>query len=279
MTNAVCRDLRNVVVWPVSTSEQLRRLTCFTLESGPRACHAADLVLYFCFLVSVASTHKWRYRLSSENQHFTYRYFDLCLVVFVACLLTANVIAVKLVAIGPLVLPAAVIVFPVSYIVGDVLTEVYGLERARRAIWLGFMANLIMVLAIVLGQWLPPASMWDAQLAYERILGYSPRLLLASFAGYLAGEFANSYVMSWMSTLTRGQWLWTRTIGSTVVGQALDSLVFITIAFVGTMPAAALITTIITQWLFKVIYEALATPMTYAIIAWLKRTENTTALP
>lgn len=203
-----------------------------------------------------------------------YKYFDICLVVFVVCLLTANIIAVKMVSIGPLVVPAAVVIFPISYIMGDVLTEVYGLARARRAIWLGFGANLVMVIAIVIGQWLPAASFWDAQPAYERILGYAPRLLVASFIGYLAGEFSNSYVMAWMKMFTKGRLLWTRTIASTVIGEGLDSLAFMTIAFVGTMPTAALATALTTQWLFKVVYEALATPLTYGVVAWLKQAET-----
>jgi len=203
-----------------------------------------------------------------------YKYFDICLVVFVMCLLTANIIAVKMVSVGPLVVPAAVIIFPISYIMGDVLTEVYGLVRARRAIWLGFGANLIMVIAIAVGQWLPAAPFWNAQPAYERILGYAPRLLVASFIGYLAGEFSNSYVMAWMKTLTRGRFLWTRTIASTVIGQGLDSLAFMTIAFVGTMPSLALMTAVTTQWLFKVVYEALATPATYLVITRLKHAET-----
>jgi uncharacterized integral membrane protein (TIGR00697 family) len=202
-----------------------------------------------------------------------YKYFDICLVVFVVCLLTANIIAVKMVSIGPLIVPAAVIIFPISYIVGDVLTEVYGLVKARRAIWLGFGANLIMVVAIAIGQWLPSAPFWDAQPAYERILGYTPRLLVASFIGYLVGEFSNSYVMAWMKTLTQDRFLWTRTIASTVVGEGLDSLAFITIAFVGTMPSSTLVTTVTTQWLFKVVYEALATPATYLVVARLKNAE------
>ena len=202
-----------------------------------------------------------------------YKYYDICLVIFVVCLLTANIIAVKMVSIGPLVVPAAVIIFPISYIMGDVLTEVYGLAGARRAIWLGFGANLVMVLAIAIGQLLPAAPFWNGQPAYERILGYTPRLLVASFIGYLVGGFSNSYVMAWMKTLTKGRFLWTRTIASTVVGEGLDSLAFMTIAFVGTMPFLALVTAVTTQWLFKVVYESLATPATYLVVTRLKQAE------
>ncbi|NNG06727.1 MAG: queuosine precursor transporter [Desulfobacteraceae bacterium] len=193
---------------------------------------------------------------------------------FVTCLITANITAVKLVNLYGFVLPAAILIFPISYIIGDVLTEVYGYGQARRVIWLGFFCNFITVLAIWVGQVLPAASFWEAQEAYERILGYTPRLLFASFLAYLVGEFANSFVLAKMKIATRGRWLWLRTIGSTLVGQGLDSLVFITLAFVGTIPVAALILTIITQWLAKSVYEAAVTPLTYIVVKFLKRKEG-----
>jgi hypothetical protein len=141
-------------------------------------------------------------------------------------------------------------------------------------IWLGFFCNLIAVVAIWLGQVLPAASFWDGQAAYERILGYTPRLLIASFLAYLVGELANSFVLAKMKIATRGRWLWTRTIGSTLVGQALDSLVFITLAFIGTIPLAGLISAIVTQWLAKSAYEAAVTPLTYVVVNFLKRKEG-----
>ncbi len=171
---------------------------------------------------------------------------------FVTSLLVANIIAVKLIAVGPWFLPAGVIIFPLSYLLGDVLTEVYGYGRARRVIWLGFACNLLAVLAIVLAQVLPPAGIWDGQVAFERILGYTPRLLLASFLAYLIGEFANAYVMSRMKILTRGRWLWAHTISSTLVGQLLDSAVFVTVAFVGVIPLEVLLSAILVQWLGSV---------------------------
>jgi queuosine precursor transporter len=194
--------------------------------------------------------------------------------IFVTCLITANIIAVKLVSIAGFVLPAAVIIFPLSYIVGDVLTEVYGYRQARQVIWFGFLCNLIAVVAIWLGGLLPAASFWDGQAAYDRILGYTPRLLVASFVAYLIGEFANAFVLARLKIATRGRWLWTRTIGSTLVGQGLDSLVFITLAFVGTIPLGGLAGAIVTQWLAKSIYEAAATPLTYAVVNFLKRQEG-----
>jgi len=190
---------------------------------------------------------------------------------FITCLLTANIIAVKVVSIGPIILPAAAVIFPLSYIFGDILTEVYGYAQARRVIWLGFFCNLIFVIFVWVGQILPAASFWEKQEAYELILGYTPRLLLASFCGYLAGELANSFVLAKMKILTRGRFLWSRTIGSTIVGQGLDTLLFITIAFIGT-PSFVLIM-ILYHWLTKTLIEAFLTPFTYAVVNFLKKKE------
>jgi uncharacterized integral membrane protein (TIGR00697 family) len=201
-------------------------------------------------------------------------WFILIVAVFITCLIVSNIIAVKLISVAGLVLPAAVIVFPISYIFGDVLTEVYGYSQTRRVIWLGFFCNLLAVIAISLGQLLPAASFWQDQKAYEAILGYSPRLLAASFTAYLVGEFANSLVLARMKVATQGRWLWTRTIGSTLVGEGLDSLVFITLAFAGTIPSDGIVSAIVTQWLFKTAYEVVATPATYGIVNFLKRKEQ-----
>lgn len=192
---------------------------------------------------------------------------------FVTCLLTANIIGVKIISAGPFIFPAAVIIFPVSYIFGDVLTEVYGDRLARRIIWLGFACNLIMVIFIWFGQLLPAAPFWQDQPAYVSILGYTPRLLVASFLGYLFGEFANSFVLSKMKILTKGRWLWTRTIGSTFIGQAFDTSIFITVAFIGTPSFVPIL--ILYHWSAKVLIEAVATPFTYWIVGVLKRTEAT----
>lgn len=201
-------------------------------------------------------------------------WFVFIVTVFITCLITANIIAVKLVEISGLVLPAGTIIFPISYIFADVLTEVYGYQQARRVIWLGFFCNLIVVLAMWIAQRLPPSSFWDGQRAYERILGYTPRLLAASFLAYLVGEFANSFVLAKMKIATKGRWLWTRTIGSTLVGEGLDSLVFIILAFAGSMPTAALLLACVTQWLVKSSYEVVATPLTYIVVNFLKRKEG-----
>lgn len=148
------------------------------------------------------------------------------------------------------------------------------ISRARSVIWLGFFCNLLAVAGIVATQVLPGADFWDAQAAYERVLGFTPRLLTASFCAYLVGEFANSFVLAKMKLLTQGRMLWARTIGSTVIGQGLDSLIFLVVAFAGILPVTALATVIITQWLVKVAYEVLATPLTYVAVNFLKRREG-----
>jgi uncharacterized integral membrane protein (TIGR00697 family) len=201
-------------------------------------------------------------------------WFVFIVAIFISCLITANIAAVKLVEVFGFVLPAGTIIFPISYIFGDVLTEVYGYRQTRKVIWLGFFCNFIVVVVLWVGQVLPPASFWDGQKAYERILGYTPRLLAASFLAYLMGEFANSFVLAKMKMATKGQWLWTRTIGSTLVGEGLDSLVFMTLAFVGTIPGAALFLAILTQWLVKSAYEAVVTPLTYIVVNFLKKKEG-----
>ncbi|MDA1096137.1 MAG: queuosine precursor transporter, partial [Chloroflexi bacterium] len=158
--------------------------------------------------------------------------------------------------------------------VGDVLTEVYGYRVARRVIWLGFLANLILVIFIYLGQLLPAAGFWDGQEAYERILGFTGRILIASFAGYLVGEFSNSLILAKLKVRTAGRWLFLRTIGSTIVGQGIDSVIFIVIAFVGVLAGDEIVRLILTQWIVKVAYETLATPGTYLVVNFLKRSEG-----
>jgi len=192
--------------------------------------------------------------------------------IFITCLITANIIAVKVISLGPFTLPAAIFVFPISYIFGDVLTEVYGYRTARRVIWLGFICNLIFVFFAWIGQMLPSASFWGDQQAYISILGVAPRILAASFCGYLVGEFANSYVLSRMKIFTKGRWLWSRTIGSTIIGQALDTSLFITIGYIGT--GADVPTMIWNHWVCKVAIEAIFTPVTYVIVNWLKLKES-----
>src|SRR5437762_6382156 len=200
--------------------------------------------------------------------------FIACTALFVTCLVTANTIATKLIAVGGVVLTAGIVIFPLSYVLGDVLTEVWGYTAARRVIWLGFACNALMVAAIWVGAELPAAPFWKGQGAYDEILGQTPRILLASFVAYLAGEFANAFVLAKLKILTRGRWLWTRTIGSTLVGQGLDTVVFVTLAFAGTVPTRTLGAIIVAQWAVKVAYEAAATPLTYAAVGYLKASEH-----
>jgi queuosine precursor transporter len=200
------------------------------------------------------------------------QWFLIITALFVTCLLTANIIAVKRASFAGLVVPAGLVIFPLSYIFGDVLTEVYGYRRARLAIWVGFLCNLLMVAAIWAGGQLPPAPGWTDQAAYQSILGFTPRLLLASFIAYLIGEFCNSFILAKLKVATGGRHLWLRTISSTIVGEGLDTLIFILVAFSGLgFPLGSLI---LSQWLLKVAYEVLATPLTYAIVSFLKRKEG-----
>jgi uncharacterized integral membrane protein (TIGR00697 family) len=207
-----------------------------------------------------------------KAEHSTLYVFVVAL--FVTDLLVSNVIAVKTIEIGGVVLQAADLIFPVTYILGDVLTEVYGYKRARKAIWIGFSCNLFAVLAITLGQVLPAQPDWHDQAAYDAILGSQWRIVAASFAAYLFGEFVNAYVLAKMKVWTEGKYLWTRTIGSTVAGQAFDTSIFLTLAFYGVMPMEVLISLIGFQWLFKVCYETAATPLTYLVVNFLKRREG-----
>lgn len=194
--------------------------------------------------------------------------------VFVTCLITANIIAVKIIWVLGFPVPAGIIIFPLSYLFGDVLTEVYGYGAARRVIWLGFSCNLLAVIAIYFGGIAPAAPFWTQQAAYNSILGFAPRLLLASFIAYMVGEFTNSFVLAKLKIATRGRWLWTRTIGSTLVGEGLDTLIFISIAFGGIFSAQIILITILTQWFLKVAYEVVATPFTYLVVGFLKQREK-----
>lgn len=212
-----------------------------------------------------------------------FRWYPAVVAVFATTLVVSNIIAVKLIDLLGLTLPAAVILFPVVYILGDVLTEVYGYARARQAIWIGFGSNLLAVVAIWAAGRLPGASFWNAAVypgpeeagqAYQAILGFSSRLILASFLAYLVGEFLNAFVLAKLKVATEGRLLWVRTIGSTLVGQAADSAIFITTAFSGILLPAALASAVLSQWMFKSAYEALATPLTYAVVNSLKRVEG-----
>ncbi|MCL6591207.1 MAG: queuosine precursor transporter [Firmicutes bacterium] len=193
---------------------------------------------------------------------------------FVTCLLISNIIAGKLINVYGMTLPAGAILFPVTYIFGDVLTEVYGFRQARLAIWMGFAANALMSLVFIITLALPYPDFWKDQSAYQTVLGFTPRLAIASLAAYFLGEFSNSLVLSKLKILTQGRWLWLRTIGSTVIGEGVDTLVFIVTAFGGLLPTPTLGSMIRAQYLWKLGYEILLTPATYRVVNWIKRKEG-----
>ena len=204
---------------------------------------------------------------------YSYR-FVFITALFITSILASNILIVKQIELFGLTLPAAIVVFPLSYIFGDVLTEVYGYSQARRVIWLGFFCNLLLIISIWLVGILPSAPVFDAQAAYERILGSTPRFLIASFTAYLAGEFVNSYVMARMKILTKGKWLWTRTIASTIGGEAVDTAIVLFVSFWGVLPPEIILSMIFWHWLLKTCYEVLATPLTYILVGYLKKVEK-----
>lgn len=210
---------------------------------------------------------------AGARRHF--RYFDYVMAGFVAILLLSNLIgAAKLASVWGFTFGAGILFFPVSYVIGDVLTEVYGYANARRCIWAGFTALVFMAFMSWVVVSLPPAAGWDGQSAYESVFGQVPRIVLASMVAFWAGEFVNSFVLAKMKILTQGRHLWTRTIGSTVFGQAVDSAIFYPVAFLGVWETRAVITVMITNWTMKVAWEAILTPVTYAVVGWLKAREG-----
>ncbi|MCG9969922.1 queuosine precursor transporter [Pelotomaculum terephthalicicum JT] len=193
---------------------------------------------------------------------------------FVACLLISNIIAGKLIQVSGLTLPAGAIIFPVTYILSDVLTEVYGYRRTRLVIWIGFACNLLMATVFMVVIALPYPAFWHNQNAYATVLGMTPRLVAASLIAYWAGEFSNSSTLSAIKKLTGGRLLWVRTIGSTVIGQGVDMLIFITGSFYGLVPGGVLIQMVVAQYVFKVAYEIVVTPLTYLVVGRLKQVEK-----
>ena len=210
---------------------------------------------------------------TSARRHF--RYFDYVMAAFVAILLLSNLIgASKLASVQGFTFGAGILFFPVSYVLGDVLTEVYGYANARRCVWAGFAALLFMAFMSWVVVKLPPAAGWDGQAAYDSVFGNTWRIVAASVLAFWAGEFVNSFVLAKMKLVTGGKHLWSRTIGSTVFGQAVDSLIFYPVAFLGTWSNAQVLTVMVTNWALKVLWEALLTPVTYAVVGWLKRREG-----
>lgn len=214
--------------------------------------------------------------------HRHFRYLDYIMAAFVAILLLSNIIgaskpaSVDLPGIGVWSFGAGVLFFPISYIIGDVLTEVYGYAHARRVIWTGFAALLFMAFMAWVVVALPPAEGWPHQAAYEAVFGNSWRIVAASMAAFWVGEFANSFVLAKLKVWTEGRMLWLRTIGSTFVGQGLDSLIFYPLAFYGLAgwPPETLMQVVLSQWAIKTAWEAFLTPVTYGVVGWLKNREG-----
>jgi uncharacterized integral membrane protein (TIGR00697 family) len=219
---------------------------------------------------------------AETNEHMPlpdrrYKYLDALTTAFVVILLISNLVAQKVCLIGPFAVSGAILLFPVTYIFGDVFTEVYGFAASRRAIWLGFFGTALLYLMGTITIALPPAPGWHNQSAFSIVFGFIPRILAASLLAFLAGEFANSYTMARLKLITNGSKLWTRTIGSTIVGQAVDTTLVVLLTFAGTVPFKILGNMIATGYLLKVGYEVLATPLTYIVINWLKKSEQADA--
>jgi uncharacterized integral membrane protein (TIGR00697 family) len=205
----------------------------------------------------------------------TYRYYDLVMAAFVTVLLCSNLIgAAKIATVYGYTFGAGVLFFPISYIFNDVLTEVYGYARARKVVWAGFGAIIFASFMSWIVVALPPAADWNGQSAYVSVFGNTPRIVFASLAAFFIGEFANSFVLAKMKLATNGRMLWARTIGSTVVGEAVDSLIFYPVAFLGVWSTDLVIQVMIGNYVIKVVWEAIITPITYLVVNFLKKAEN-----
>lgn len=204
----------------------------------------------------------------------TYRHFDLLLAIFLVVLLISNLVGQKLCALGPFVISGAQLLFPITYIFGDVFTEVYGYGASRRAIWLGFLANGLLAVMGLITVWLPPAPGWTHQDAFATVFYQIPRLIIASLVAFWCGEFTNSYTLAKMKLWTGGKALWTRTVGSTVTGQFVDTVILVAIGFSGTAPVLTLVKLAGSAYIGKVVYEVVATPLTYLVVGFLKKAEG-----
>jgi len=204
-----------------------------------------------------------------------YRYYDLIMAAFVTILLCSNLIgASKVCTVNGFTFGAGILFFPLSYLFGDILTEVYGYAGSRKVVWAGFGAMIFATFMSWFVVTLPPATMWHEQAAYETVFGQTYRIVAASLTAYFVGEFANSFVMAKMKIMTQGKWLFTRTIGSTIVGEGVDSLIFYPLAFYGIWETPLVIRVMITNYAIKVIWETMMTPFTYKIVGFLKRAEQ-----
>src|SRR5881227_1087005 len=212
-------------------------------------------------------------KAASSSAHH-YRYLESFTLLFVVVLIISNLIAPKFFALGPMRISAAQILFPITYIFGDIFTEVYGYNASRRAIWYGFFAAFLLVTISYIAVVIPPAPEFKDQAAFETVFRPVGRIVAASLLAYWCGEFANSFTLARLKILTRGRHLWTRTIGSTIVGQAVDTTVVMFAAFYGTRPVSVIVSLIVSGYIIKVVYETLMTPVTYAVVNWLKRAEG-----
>lgn len=206
-----------------------------------------------------------------------FKYFDIIMALFVAVLLISNLASTKILTLGLFTFDGGTLLFPLSYIFGDILTEVYGYQRARKVIWTGFGAALLMSLVLWIVQILPPAADWPNQQAYESLLGFVPRIVMASLIAYFAGAFSNAFLLSKLKIRTNGKYLWIRTIGSTIIGEGIDTVIFCLVAFYGMFPNEVLVAIIISNYLFKTGVEVIFTPVTYAIVRFLKKKEEVDA--
>lgn len=202
-----------------------------------------------------------------------YRYVDLVTAAFVAVLIVSNIASSKILLLGPFTFDGGTILFPLAYIFGDILTEVYGYARSRRVVWTGFALLVLTAAVLALVDGLPPAPDWELQEGFHAVLGQTPRIVAASLIAYWVGEFANSFVLAKLKLLTRGRWLWLRTIGSTLIGEGLDTAVFLAVAFLGVLPPDLLGAVLVSNYVFKVGVEVLFTPITYRVVGELKRRE------
>jgi uncharacterized integral membrane protein (TIGR00697 family) len=202
------------------------------------------------------------------------RYLEIITGIFVAVVIISNIASTKILLLGPFTFDGGTLLFPVSYIFGDILTEVYGYKASRRVIWTGFLSCLVMSLVLWIVGKLPAAADWPHQEAYQNILMVTPRIAIASMIAYAAGEFSNSYTLAKMKIWMQGRHLWMRTIGSTLIGEGVDTVLFCVIAFAGWLPTSLLGAIIVSNYIFKVGIEVIATPATYRIVAFLKRREG-----
>ncbi len=203
-----------------------------------------------------------------------YKYFSIITGLFTACLIISNILDTKFFQIGQSVFPAGIILFPVVYVFGDVFTEVYGYAQSRKAIWTGFFSLLVLVLSLEVARRLPAASFWQGQVAFDTILGKVPRIVIASVTAYFAGEFVNSFTIAKLKIKQGGKAMPIRFVASTVLGQAVDTFVFIAIAFAGSMAVGEMAQVFLSAWIFKVLWEVIALPVSIPLVKWLKKVEN-----